>query len=84
MTPTFGRREKTGKEFNRKMWKLIKVSPVPQQGNGYDCGVFTCAFAEYLGRWDESFNFTQTDVTRLRKGIALSILNGKEILREIQ
>ena len=29
-------------------WSIDDVNDVPQQGNGYNCGVFTCMFALLL------------------------------------
>jgi sentrin-specific protease 1 len=60
----------------RETWRLIPCQAnCPQQDNGYDCGVFTCAFADYLSL-DKEPNFGQSHVTELRNRIALSIIKG--------
>jgi hypothetical protein len=62
---------------NKEEWKLIPCqNSCPMQENGYDCGVFTCAFADFLSSGME-LRFDQSYVTELRNRIALSIL--KEI-----
>jgi sentrin-specific protease 1 len=61
---------------DRDTWRLIPCQAnCPQQDNGYDCGVFTCAFADYLSL-DKEPNFGQSHVTELRHRIALSIIKG--------
>jgi sentrin-specific protease 1 len=45
---------------------------VPGQSNGYDCGVFTCMFAECLARGVQP-DFDQTDIKESRLVIALQI-----------
>lgn len=61
---------------DKEAWRLIPCQPnCPQQNNGYDCGVFTCAFADYLSV-DKELNFGQSHVTELRQRIALSIIKG--------
>ena len=61
-------------------WKLIPCQPdTPRQKNGYDCGVFTCMFADFISK-DCPLVFTQDHVNQCRERIALSILKGKAIL----
>lgn len=63
--------------YDTSDWKLISTErDVPQQLNGSDCGVFACIFAEFLSR-DAMLDFTQDDITLLRRVIALEILNCK-------
>ena len=45
---------------------------VPQQVNGYDCGVFMCQFIFALAM-DTGFTFTQTDMPYFRRRMALDI-----------
>ena len=61
-------------------WELVVCdsSTTPQQKNGFDCGVFTCMFADFLSR-DLPLTFTQADVTKCRERIALSIINGSAL-----
>jgi hypothetical protein len=56
---------------------LIPDKPTPQQNNGYDCGVFTCNFAECLSSGRE-FLFDQDDMPDLRLRLAARIMGGNE------
>ena len=49
---------------------------IPQQNNGYDCGVFACHFAECAGR-GSSIDFSQSDMPYFRKRMILEIMNKK-------
>ncbi|CAB9517227.1 Sentrin-specific protease 2 [Seminavis robusta] len=61
-------------------WELVTcTSDTPQQGNGFDCGVFTCMFADFLSK-NCPLLFSQKHVDQCRKRVALSILLGKAIL----
>mmetsp|Transcript_2270 Transcript_2270/g.6496 ORF Transcript_2270/g.6496 Transcript_2270/m.6496 type:complete len:543 (+) Transcript_2270:176-1804(+) len=61
-------------------WELVTCSDdTPQQRNGYDCGVFTCMFIDFLSK-DCPLVFSQEHVNQCRERIALSILNGKAIM----
>ena len=58
-------------------WTLVECqSDTPKQENGYDCGVFTCMFADYVSV-DKPFDFNQATVTMCRHRMALSILRGR-------
>lgn len=62
-------------------WKLITGNDrddVPKQQNTYDCGVFTCMFADFISR-DIPLLFSQSHINECRKRIALSILKGVAI-----
>lgn len=59
-------------------WTLFNNN-APQQGNGYDCGIFTCMVADCLSRHFDTgrnsvVNFDQTMVHWARKYMTLSIL----------
>ena len=47
---------------------------VPQQRNGYDCGVFTCRFGECEAR-NSKFDFSQKDMPLFRKRMILEIVS---------
>lgn len=65
-------------EFNFENWNLSLPKGIPCQQNGYDCGVFTCTFAEYRSRASE-FAFSQKDMNYFRDKITYEIINGKLI-----
>jgi Ulp1 family protease len=57
-------------------WKKVKTTiETPKQQNGFDCGVFTCMFADFLSM-GYPLSFTQEHITQCRERIALSILQG--------
>lgn len=59
-------------------WPLIKYKlSVPQQRNGYDCGVFTCFFADYFAAGQDMV-FTQDDMPMLRLRLASRVVNADE------
>ncbi|KAG7356284.1 Ulp1 protease family protein [Nitzschia inconspicua] len=61
-------------------WQLIGTTrDTPQQRNGFDCGVFTCMFADFLSK-DTPLAFTQEHINQCRERIALSIMSGKAIM----
>ena len=60
-------------------WELVPCDcSCPQQQNGFDCGVFTCMFADFVSR-DLPLTFNQQDITACRERIALSIMNGSAL-----
>jgi len=72
-------RDKKKVDGNWEDWKLVECQPdTPQQTNGVDCGVFSCAFADYLSR-DRPLTFTQKNIPEYRERLVLSILNGKAL-----
>ncbi len=58
-------------------WQLITPNS-PRQGNGTDCGVFTCVTAEYRSR-NAPLTFSQANMPYFRRRIAYEILK-KDIL----
>lgn len=53
------------------------VDDIPQQRNGYDCGVFMCSFAECLANGRDWIDFDQTFITDMRRKIITQILSNK-------
>lgn len=49
---------------------------IPEQMNGYDCGVFTLAFADYCSR-DAPFDFSQVDMEFFRAKLVAEIISLK-------
>lgn len=65
---------------DRDQWELVSTRPeTPRQRNGYDCGVFTCMFADFVSK-DCPLVFTQDHIHQCRHRIALSIMKGKAIM----
>ena len=62
-------------------WELVPCNPAttPRQLNGYDCGVFTCMFVDFVAK-NCPLTFGQEHITQCRQRIALSILQGRAIL----
>jgi len=48
-------------------------SRVPQQNNGFDCGVFMCKYADYSAQ-NKNFTFNQSDMPFCRRRMILEIL----------
>ena len=57
------------------MWTLHYGSPVPQQNNGFDCGVYCCAFVELLLQ-NLPLAVTPTDITVYHHRITLALIHG--------
>lgn len=51
-------KDKKGEVLDTSKWASNVVKDIPQQKNGYDCGVFTCKYAERLSL-NKPFDFTQ-------------------------
>lgn len=61
-------------------WKLVPCTEdTPRQGNGFDCGVFLCTFADFVSM-GYPLTFSQQHINKCRKRIALSILRGQAIV----
>ena len=55
----------------------VKVrADAPVQGNGFDCGVFTCTYAERLSKGDR-LDFRQGNLAQARSWMTRELLNGK-------
>ena len=62
-------------------WKLVGTQrDTPRQQNGYDCGVFTSMFADFLSR-AAKFTCNQSNINQCRQWIALSILASDLIIK---
>jgi sentrin-specific protease 1 len=69
-------RKNIGNEFNSDEWQLLHAEDCPKQLNDDDCGVFTCANAEYLAR-GVKLTFNQSDIPMLRHRICYEILTSR-------
>ncbi|KIY51367.1 cysteine proteinase [Fistulina hepatica ATCC 64428] len=67
----------TGWEDCSRMCNNYSMQDIPQQENGFDCGVFTCQFLEALSRGEEQFSFTQEDMPYLRRRMVWEILHAR-------
>ncbi len=56
-------------------WKLIDVANVPQQCNGYDCGMFSIFCADYVSD-DLPLLYSQEDMVMNRLKVGAAILRG--------
>ncbi|KAF9425292.1 SUMO1 sentrin specific peptidase 1 [Podila epigama] len=63
--------------FDFEGWESLCPKNIPQQQNGFDCGVFTCMFIESKSRGMTKFDFSQQHMPLLRKKMVLSIINKK-------
>ena len=61
--------------LNERAWQLVESDPrvVPQQGNGYDCGVFVLAFAHALSLDYSIRGVTQEGMPNFRRRVVHSI-----------
>ncbi|KAJ1921196.1 SUMO1 sentrin specific peptidase 1 [Mycoemilia scoparia] len=66
-------KDKLKKPFDADHWVTSCPKDIPMQANGYDCGVFSCTFAEYLTRRLE-FTFSQKNMIYIRKKMMLEII----------
>ena len=68
---------KKGWDWNPNDWLLIsREAHVPQQGNGYDCGVFTYICADYLTDDLPLGCYGQEDMSQFRYKMGAAILRG--------
>jgi len=58
-------------------WQLAQDEPsLPQQHNGFDCGVFTCLYAEHLGA-GRPVRFGETNMVEQRLRLAARLLRAR-------
>jgi sentrin-specific protease 1 len=68
--------KKSIRDYDVSDWTLVDREPhVPQQINGFDCGVFTIMCADFLSD-TLPLNYSQEDVSFFRRKIAADILRG--------
>ncbi|KAI0047986.1 cysteine proteinase, partial [Auriscalpium vulgare] len=70
-------RNKKKKPFDFTGWIDYAPDDTPQQENGFDCGVFTCQFLESTSRGQEVFNFSQHNMSYLRRRMIWEIGHGR-------
>jgi sentrin-specific protease 1 len=68
-------KDKKGVEVDTSEWALRNELNVPQQQNGFDCGVFAVTFADFLSD-NLPLQFNQQEITENRLRFASSIIEG--------
>jgi len=66
-------------EYDLSDWEDYCPKNIPSQLNGYDCGVFTLLFADYISR-EEQFDFDQSHIEYIRNKIIYEIINKKLLI----
>ncbi|KAG7996032.1 hypothetical protein I3843_01G139200 [Carya illinoinensis] len=66
-------KDKSGKDVNISSWKQEFVEDLPEQENGFDCGVFMIKYADFYSR-DIGLCFSQEHMPYFRKRTAKEIL----------
>lgn len=69
----WGRAAGTASGFNLDGWYDVIVKNIPQQKNGYDCGVYVCTFADLLSE-NMPLSFSQEHIDTIRLRIVRDIL----------
>lgn len=60
--------------INKNEWQLIITgNQIPQQRNGYDCGLFVMTLADYVSD-NLPLQYSQTDMPRLRIQYASNLI----------
>jgi len=68
------RKNKNNSEYDLSDWTEYSPKNIPEQRNGYDCGVFMCQFAKHLA-FGKLLSFEQRDMSLLRRQMILEIMN---------
>ncbi|KAI3756190.1 hypothetical protein L1987_56006 [Smallanthus sonchifolius] len=66
-------KDKTGKNIDVSSWELEFVTDLPNQENGYDCGMFMIKYADFYSR-DIGLCFNQEHMPYFRRRTAKEIL----------
>jgi len=61
-------------QLAQKPWRIINTQNFPQQGNGYDCGVFTCAAALAIIT-KQPMHFNQRSIQAFREQMAIHLID---------
>lgn len=68
-------KEKKKVEIDKNSWHMRSGEHVPQQHNGFDCGVFTCVACDFISD-GLPLQYQQRDMSFFRRSICASILRG--------
>ena len=74
-------REKNEETFKKEQWSLRVMEGVPQQSNGYDCGVFSLMAAAFISE-DIDLTYSQRKMKKYREIIREDILRGTLLFKE--
>lgn len=69
-------KDKNGKDIDVSSWKLEFVEDLPEQENGFDCGMFMLKYADFYSR-DIGLCFSQVHMPYFRSRTAKEILRLK-------
>ncbi|XP_057772217.1 ubiquitin-like-specific protease ESD4 isoform X2 [Salvia miltiorrhiza] len=69
-------KDKCGKDINLNSWEKEFVTELPEQLNGFDCGMFMIKYADFYSR-DIGLCFSQDDMPYFRQRTAKEILRLK-------
>lgn len=64
-------------EFDLSEFTYYNPKDIPQQQNGFDCGMFTCKYASYVAK-DLSFTFSQEFMPTYRQRMICTLLRKTE------
>eukprot|EP01117_Protostelium_nocturnum_P019120 TRINITY_DN8197_c0_g1_i2.p1 TRINITY_DN8197_c0_g1~~TRINITY_DN8197_c0_g1_i2.p1 ORF type:complete len:574 (-),score=241.18 TRINITY_DN8197_c0_g1_i2:408-2129(-) len=74
--------DKKKQQLDLSEWSDYKnTGMVPQQQNGYDCGVFTCRFADCISQ-NKPFPFSQEHMQHFRKRLMVDILSTEYTIKK--
>ena len=65
-------KDKADLSIDTSSWERRYPRDIPQQENGYDCGVFAVKFAEYSGL-DAPLDFSQDNMPHFRKQMVVQL-----------
>jgi sentrin-specific protease 1 len=68
--------DKKNSRYDLTGWQNVTLRDIPQQENGFDCGVFMLKFADFLSL-NRKPTFSQTNMKYFRRKLAFDILNKK-------
>lgn len=69
--------DKLKENLNEDQWKLIDMrDTIPQQQNGYDCGMFMLCYCYFIS-FDSELEFSQQDMLYFRKRFCIDIATNK-------
>jgi hypothetical protein len=69
--------------FDEDNWSIFEGEKgIPQQNNGYDCGIFVLMFMDFISRDISVLNLHCNEMELWRKKIALTIIRGSLLMSQ--